>query len=233
MTYSSKCEEGQWTRAVFDMHFDNWPRGVPGPANNWYLDDNVCWPKTLVPGDPGFALNRDDEWYKLPRNANQRAKVAQYKKNPTQEWFQHVDSLLIRPRLKHDKVGNPTAPRKMGPGGGWLRRLRNRQVLQALDDGFAISDANSTRRLTAEEVDQDVEFTDCSEDTCSEEQAELAGETYAVVPPPLRQLAATAPHTVQATVTAFAQVKTLATRIHARMTVSPNLPKHTGSAYLR
>lgn len=233
VTYSSTCEKGIWTRAVFDLDFKNWPNDdPPSPGNNWYLNQNKCWPSIIVLNDPGFALNTDDEWYDLGQNRVHHGRVAQYKHNPSGAWMKKLDAQRRQPPLRHDDDSSPTQARNFGSGGGWRRRLRDRQVLQVLDDGVSISDANFTRRLTLEESRRDVEIKDCSDDTCSKEQAELRDETDAVVLHPSRPEAAAISRAVKAKATALTRVATLGPRIHAHMTVSPSLPKHTGSARL-
>ena len=68
----------QVPQPVFEIKF--WEHNKDNKKDDG-LWDNPCWPKTLVPDDPGFALLTNDEWYS---NHKAQAKTAKnYAKPPS------------------------------------------------------------------------------------------------------------------------------------------------------
>ena len=55
-------------RATFSMTFD-WSGSElgeePSDKNDWGMRLNLCWPQAIVPEDPGWAVNSDDDWYEV------------------------------------------------------------------------------------------------------------------------------------------------------------------------
>ena len=50
------------------------------PPTNDGLDDNVCWPRNIAVGDPGFALLTLDEWYDTNRRGQVKGPDGRYGK---------------------------------------------------------------------------------------------------------------------------------------------------------
>lgn len=180
--------EVDFTRAVFTMAY-NWrtvggvPQ-IPAAANDWHLRENPCWPSAILPDDPGFALLTDDPWYTTrsvpPNYVDLRAS---YSKSP--------DALLTNSAKARGWIPvNPGKRPQSQQGAPSAKAPKTRRDLDISDEGLILSDfnTNTTRRLTEQEIEHEVEVTDCADTTCSKELAELAasGEAemgaYIIVP---------------------------------------------------
>ena len=94
---------------------------------------NPCWPKELVPDDPGFALLTDDEWYK--DHPKQAKKTGSYAKPPSEavlkgktklyekigeDYFSGFDGLLDEIDKINDKVFKDAQSKgNTGDDGAW------------------------------------------------------------------------------------------------------------------
>ena len=222
----------KYTWAVFEIDFDPHWANKPEDKNKWLLEDNPCWPKGIVPEDPGYAVLTDDSFYStlMPktdlRKAYSAAPAADRKKSADQWLAQQPpptpddssdDSSSGKPAAKKPKTGPPSPKRD----------------LEIIDNGFAIRDANSSRRLTSEEIRRDVQFIDCEESTCSRERMALGSEGGAhVIVRKERRKSTLSPSVNPDTFTTVVSkpATTLEVKVDRRKAVSPELPKTTVSA---
>ncbi len=233
-TTSHITYEADYQRAVFSLTFD-WA-GVPKPdeKNSFGLQMNPCWPQAILPNDPGFALLTNDPWYtKLGHVPNPDTRP-QYSKQPTDDMKKAAEVWnKDNPGGAGDKHGANTPPavpddannKKPNPPGGGHKR-----DLEMLDDGLAIRELNTTRRLTEEEVKRDVEVINCADRKCSKERRAYAKDDDAVLvipgaPPPTvpSTNADTAP-TIKPRAAATMEIK-----MRQRNVASPQLPEATPS----
>ncbi|KAI0888397.1 glycosyl hydrolases family 18-domain-containing protein [Annulohypoxylon maeteangense] len=142
------------TRKAVRIDFDN---GVVGPAGDQYgLTANPCWPSTLL-YDPGFALLTDDEYYDAHKDAQAYAR-------------RNYKGLIPQ-----DVLGNHQ------PRPGYTKRDRKAHDLDP--NAWVFDDGNSTRRVTDEELREDLGILRCSSADCQEEMKVLGIETARVVQP--------------------------------------------------
>lgn len=172
-----------YTRAVFELDFQNIPQGgPPSEANNWYLEQNPCWPKDIVPKDPGFVLLTDDPWY-TEHHKDLLKDVGIYAEPPS---AQMIDAAKARrgKRPASDDGSNPPKAQKPTdpPKGG--QRLRRRERLEMIQNRIVLRDDefNITRPLTNEEISRHVEITDCEDRFCSKERKQDGGDDSVYVP---------------------------------------------------
>lgn len=93
-TYTTNLEEVTFTRAIMTMTFDYNEADKPKSENDWYLFDNPCWPKHIVPNDPGFVLLTDDKWYgthQFPQDYDADKTKALYSKSPPRDFVQQAE----------------------------------------------------------------------------------------------------------------------------------------------
>ena len=88
-----------------------------------------------------------------------------------------------------------------------------------------IRDVNLTRRLTDEEIKQNVEVLDCADRTCSNERRALGDEDFIVIPGVGPQM--TPPTEVDSVPTIVPEATTLETKVETRKAISPELPAPT------
>jgi len=188
--------------------------------------DNACYPKKVI-DDPGFALLKSDKYYESSDKAKNDKKkyVPLYEMDnpPSPYKKQLVDQLqqINKERKQKGLVevsiegldsdsGSSSPPHKKHksnhpPDGDSRKRDAGPRALQVLEDGFAISSRNSTRRLTLEEVRREVEVLTCADETCSKERAELGfNDLVAIIHPAprYRPRARRTPAAVEAVATA-------------------------------
>lgn len=158
--------EAHYQRAVWEVKFE-WEQGkIPSSHNSWFLAENPCWPQAIAPNDPGFVLLTNDKWYNTGKYLPDRTK--EYAEPPTD---QHTS----------DAIENLKKWHKMG-----YKRDTSGLLLENIGDGLVIREANLSRKLTKEEVQNNLEVIDCKDRTCSEERAQLDAEHdtgYLVLPP--------------------------------------------------
>ncbi|KAF2429075.1 hypothetical protein EJ08DRAFT_306237 [Tothia fuscella] len=196
----------KYTRAVYVLAFDNsWPQ-MPSQGNDWGLRDNACWPEDLVPNDPGFVLLNDDNWYTTAGSHIPDAQKQEYAKAPDQQRRLDADT-----RIKNRSQTPPT-----------------RRSFRILEDGFAVANGNSSRRLTVEEIEREIEITPCVDVTCSEERNEIKnGHAAIIIPRNPKPSATRAPGNIDAVATASAEPKTTQLISLKRSAVSAALPAVT------
>ncbi|KAJ8607889.1 hypothetical protein MRB53_039985 [Persea americana] len=185
---TSRWAEATYTNAIFEMSWE-FPDGEPPKAeNNWYLEQNDCWPKAIIPEDPGYVLLRDDPWYK----SGPGLKAAEYR-----DLYLHAPDEArldkakgLRPDVKLDADGRKKVPdvserpkaSKRADGfttyPAHFKRDAAARRLQLVNDRLYISDDtfNSTRALTPEEIDREVEVINCADRDCTEERRALGYE---------------------------------------------------------
>ena len=178
----------KYQRAIFSMTFD-WKAGdlggEPNEGNSWGLQINPCWPKAILPGDPGWVLDVDDDWYK--NHVPSPDLREQYGGAPSQDlidkanaWLQDNQDFKIggdgggpKRQNSHDGQGANKAQKVGGTSNNSRRRKRSLHVsrhglLGIRDDKF-----NTTRLLTGEELSNNIEVTNCADRTCSKERRAL------------------------------------------------------------
>lgn len=213
--------EARFTRAVFEMQFDKlWPT-TPSQDNDWGLKENPCWPEDIVPNDPGYALLTADKWYDTAP-ATVRDQRSLYAKPPPKEMIEAADGSKGKKRPHPD---DDNGPNKKPPGNPPSKR-----ALENIDGGLAIRDVNITRKLTDEEIGQDVEIIQCADPTCSKERRALEDEDGVLVisgkGPAMTPLGnVDAVHTINPKA-----ATTLEIRIENRKLAFPELPKATVAA---
>lgn len=236
--------DAKYTRAVLDMKFDWTGVEEPSEKNDWGLRSNPCWPKGIVPNDPGYVLLPDDKFYdkppipddrKLYRNSAPHAMVAAAPKpsgwKPPQP---NKKASKIRPKRpgpsgKNDPTqrGKTRAQTATGlnqqtqAGSGVSKR-----ALDTIQDGLVFRDVNSTRRLTEEEMDQGIEIIDCADRLCSKERRTLDDDDeFVIIPgePPSKTPSAN----IDSAPTSVPVATTLEIRVAKRGPASPDLPKAT------
>lgn len=206
-----------YTRAVWELAFDWGDQGPPSEKNEWYLEDNPCWPLDIAPDDPGFVLMKDDPWY--DKHADAKKTVGLYEVPPSKERKDEAD------KRREARIGPepPAKKPKLDPGSSPERRHLELVggVLHIRDDA-----SNSTRPLTDDEVRNNVEITSCKDRHCSRERAEHGGneDDSLYIPgagPPSTPSANLAVPTLVTSFVPEPMVK--------RSSVSPNLPLITAS----
>ncbi|KAJ4354353.1 uncharacterized protein N0V89_006088 [Didymosphaeria variabile] len=162
-----------YTRAVFSMKFDNnWPL-KPDKANNWGLEENPCWPKAIVPEDPGFVLLTDDNWYKTADGA--WADIDKARANVKAELY------AKKPKAK-DQAAQAAMKARIAAADAikatWKRGLPSLD-LEVLDDGLGIRNANTSERLDARKY----EVIECETADCANERRGLNADEIAAILP--------------------------------------------------
>ena len=160
----------QYQRAAFQLAFSP---GYKGGDDDYMLSKNPCWPKSIVPDDPGFCLLTDDEWYKSTAKPEAKKYTDSY-----------GDKKAGIPKELLAKAGNkqPPSPNTGDPGDDDQAFKRS---LQVLGDGLAIRDVNLTRRITDEEAARNIQIINCRDHDCSRERRALANrgdDSYVVFP---------------------------------------------------
>ena len=178
----------KYQRATFSMTFD-WKGGdlggEPNEANFWGLEINPCWPKAILPEDRGWVLDINDDWYKKhPPNPDLRG---QYGQKPSQDLINKANAWL------HDhqefKIGGDAGgPKRQNSDDGQgankaqkvgatpnnsRRRKRSLHMLRHGLLGLRDDELNSTRLLTEEEFNNNIEVTNCADRSCSKERTAL------------------------------------------------------------
>ena len=247
----------EYQRATFSVAF-KWEGGdlggEPDEGNSWGLKINPCWPEALLPEDPGWVLDVDDDWYKnhIP-NPDLRG---QYAKAPGQDLINAANAWLARPENSDKKVvangsGGPKRQNSddgQGPnkaqkqGSTPTNPRRRRRSLSVSSNGFLAirdDDLNVTRPLTNEELNNDIEVVRCADRTCSKERRSLErneqtdNESVLVIDGDNPRM--TPPKDVEAvpTVTPILprQAVSMSLRSIERRSPSPDLPKVTKRIY--
>lgn len=210
----------QYTRAVFEMTFDNAALRAE-ESNLWLLNKNPCWPEKIVPNDPGFVLMKDDKYYnRQPSDWRKRVRDGLYKsdKIPTDimKYAQDVgyDSKRDIAAIFEDESEVP--------------QLSGRSLERIDDSGsLVLREANFSRRFSEEEVERDVQVIQCNSKDCSEELAARKNlDDGALVSRGETQPAE--PH-ANAEAKATPQATTVITKVDERSAASPILPKRKTS----
>ncbi|KAI1203503.1 hypothetical protein F5X97DRAFT_330179 [Nemania serpens] len=131
--------------------------GVVDPDGIAGLQVNPCWPEVLLE-DPGFALLTDDPYYVRNRDAQRYGKANYPGLIPQDVLLNHVPQQGYRKRDTKSHGLDPEA---------WV-----------FDDG------NSTRRVTKNELVEDLGIIRCDSADCHEEMQDLGIESALVVQPP-------------------------------------------------
>ena len=168
--------DAEYQRAAFQLTFSP---NYKGGDDDYMLSKNPCWPSTILPNDPGFALLTDDPWY-------QRAEAVARKYTKSYGVKGQIPKELLAqvgdkrpPSPDSDGPSNKKPPNKKRDESG------PKYLLEVLNDGLAIRDGNTTRRITNEEAERDIEVTTCRDYDCSKERRALAhddDDTYVVLP---------------------------------------------------
>lgn len=179
-TVTHLYETVTFKRAVFEIDFD-FGADAPSKANDWHLKRNPCWPRDIVPNDPGFVLLSNDPYYNLDKA------VDWYIGPPDREKFEAAQKARKKrlpeapdvsdkgvPPAKAD-AGKPPAPKQQKPNppaGGKRRRLA------LIDDRIHLrdDDFNVTRPLTEDELRNNVEIIQCTDRRCAHDQANDDGK---------------------------------------------------------
>jgi len=215
--------EAVYQRAVFEMHFDGTWDDTPSEKNDWGLSENPCWPQDIVTDDPGYALLTDDKWYATRKSQPQVDLRASYSMSPPADLKAKADKLRWqkRPASPNDNGPSKQKPKTNPP---------SKRALEIMEDGFAIRDANTTRRLTDEEVKRDVEVIQCADRTCFNERRALGDEDEAIIIPGGGP-SMTPPTNIDSVPTIAPRgATTLEIRANKRRAASPELPVATGAA---
>ncbi|KAF2814094.1 uncharacterized protein BDZ99DRAFT_567780 [Mytilinidion resinicola] len=152
--------EAEYTRAVFEISFDKDFKDFPTKENDWGLRENPCWPEDIVPNDPGFVVFTDDPWYKT---AGSPKLVAELKKQKV--LYKKAPSADMVKKAKERQKGNPSDDKPV------------ERSIELIDDGgLAVRGTNTSRRLTPDEIRQNLQIIRCADSTCSEERKGLRDE---------------------------------------------------------
>lgn len=199
----------EYQRAAFQLTFSP---GYKGGDDDYMLSSNPCWPKSVLPNDPGFNLLTDDPWYK----------------HAQPEATKYTKSYGVQGDIPQELLAKAGQKRPASPGTP-KRKRDDAVLLEVLDDGLAIRDGNNTRRITDDEVKRDIEITTCEDHDCLKERralAEAGDDSYVVFPgdPPPKEPSANA-DTVATAVPRHAREFP----VQKRSDVSPDLPRSTGA----
>lgn len=178
----------KYQRAIFSMTFD-WKGGdlggEPTDANFWGLQMNPCWPKAILPEDPGWVLDVDDDWYKVHIPSPDLRE--QYGQAPLQDlidkanaWLQDNQDFKVggdaggpKRQKSDDGQGANKAQKVGGTPNNSRRRKRSLHVSRHGLLGVRDHELNTTRLLTEEELSNNIEVTRCADRTCSKERRAL------------------------------------------------------------
>lgn len=175
-------DRATFTRGVFSLVFDKYQnpkKGVkvkplPSKENNFYLDENPCWPKDIVPDDPGFVLLNNDNWYKEYNKKDAAAKyVNDYRAAPPKAL---LDAAIQR--RGHDPRDDAPAPDDSQPDeDDDSSQKRRSERLDLIEERLVLRDEsmNVTRPLSDEEILHQVQIIECADRECSRERADLEG----------------------------------------------------------
>jgi len=155
-----------YTRAVFSMKFSDMPI-TPNKANNWGLEDNPCWPKAIVPEDPGFVLLTDDNWYKTADWAD----IDKAKANVAASLYAKKFNTNVQ--ANKDRIAAAELVKA-----SWKRGLPSLD-LEILEDGIGVRNANVSERLDEREY----EVIQCETADCEMERRSLKDEEIAAILP--------------------------------------------------
>lgn len=217
MTTTYTYDNAKFQRAVFEMKFD-WAGVDPPSKPDWGLKANPCWPQGIVPNDPGYVLVTNDKWYDNPPNPDYRKS---YSEPPPNDLVTQAKIPTGGKRPGSPSNNNPNPPKQANTGPGGQKR-----ALGIIEDGFVIHDVNLTRRLTDEEIKQNVEVLDCADRTCSNERRALGDDDdFIVIPGVGPQM--TPPTEVDSVPTIVPRATTLETKVETRKAISPELPAPT------
>lgn len=201
--------EAKFTRAVFHIKFDWVGRPAPGPANDWYLSQNPCWPKAVATDDPGYNLNTDDNWYMTAGTpAQQAARLAQ-----KALYAGAIPAALAQTAVKPKR-------RAVDTGDNFDLSARDFEIL---DDGYGLRNANFSRRLD----DGEIEVIQCQTSNCEQELQLLSPEEIAaIIPAPVEKKSVLPEANVVVPTGTPASFDVPAEK---RGEISPQLPTATGS----
>ena len=200
-----------YQRAIFKIAF------APGDdncfkENDYRLEDNPCWPKKILPKDPGFVLLGNDPWY---NNRPDAKRYTDQYRNPRDGLFEELER-------------NAAA---QGSNQGGNSGQSHKRELKVIDEGvLVVREANLTRRVTDEEIEHDIEVIKCKDRTCSKERRDLADEdglTFIDGQPPRMSPPEEVP--VQPTLVPRGE-RSVSGRLHRRGELNPGLPAATGVA---
>jgi hypothetical protein len=156
--------EADFTRASLSISFKWGTQAVPNRANHWRLKDNECWPREIVTEDPGYVLLTDDKWYEdASVDAASLALInslkAEYRNAPDQA-RQNLAKLL-RPSVI-------------------VKRSLDLEIEALLDGDFGVREANSSRRLSDEELASNLDIIECTDRFCKDMLAVLEDDDSVV-----------------------------------------------------
>lgn len=135
----------------------------------------VSQPKHIVPHDPGFVLLTDDNWYKtheFPQNYDASKTVELYAKLPP-------DGMKKQAELAQKQSGDQESGDKRGhsPDGSDDNQKRSER-LELFDDFLVVRDdsTNTTRRLSEEDMERNVQITQCADRNCVKEREQVGDQ---------------------------------------------------------
>lgn len=209
--------EAKFQRAVFEMAFE-WFSLTPSRSNDWGLRENPCWPKDIVPNNPGYVLLTSDSWYSTASPKPDPDLRGSYSKAPPESLIESADGKRGQKR--------PHSPDDNAPNKQQANNPPSKRALQIIEDGLVIRDANVTRRLTEEEMKRNIEIIPCADRTCSKERRTFGNEDRLIfIPgegPPM--MPSTNPDSVP---TVLPRTPTGATGVDKRSSASLTLPAMT------
>jgi len=134
----------EYHRATFFMVFE-WKRSdlkvEPSEGNSWGLKINPCWPQAIVPMEPGWVLDTEDDWYTKHGHIPKPDLRKRYpgKDEPKQDLIDEAEAWLIKhPEIKvgGGKPGNPGDPkREHSDNGKGANKAQKRAALPTPVDG--------------------------------------------------------------------------------------------------
>lgn len=168
-THTTYLDEVTFTRAVRALSFDYNEANKPRKGNDWYLSENPGWPNHIVPDIPGFVLRTNDKRYgthQFPQGYDASKTKALYADDPPTELVQQAEL-----RLKQSGDQDTGEKRGHSPDGSDGNQKRS-EKLELVDHLLVLRDdaINTTRRLTENDMHEQVEVIQCSDRACSNER---------------------------------------------------------------
>jgi hypothetical protein len=200
-----------YTRAVFALSFISMPTNT-APGDTYGLRQNMCWPRPIAPDDPGFALLTDDPYYSSSPGILAASTVKLYAKKPGAARIASAKSLI-------SAWSTVTA---------LPRRWFDPTAVELNDAGLLVDSGNVTRRVTDDEIEENMLFVECADVTCEREKEQLGEQAESVIFIPGTESRSSPPVDVIAATTAAGGPTTLRTLAQARSTLSPDLPQESG-----
>jgi len=141
---------------------------TPSEKNDWGLRENPCWPEDIIPEDPGYVLLTSDSWYSTASRKPDKSSLSLYATAPPMSMVESANGKRGQKR--------PHSPDDNGPNKQPAKNPPSKRAFKIIDDGFAIRDANFSRRLTDDEMRRDIEIIHCADRTCSNERRAFGNE---------------------------------------------------------